>query len=134
MLILVSARAQQDTLSTREDKVFTATMTTAKFPGGIKGWNKYLQQNLKAELGAEYIKLKRKQKEVRQIALVSFLVDTTGNISEVECVNAGEVHPKLAEEAIRVIQEGPKWIPAELNGKKVIYRQKQSIIWAVQRE
>lgn len=134
ILIAAVAHAQKDSTSNQQNEVFTSTMVTAKFPGGIDGWNKYLQKNLKAELGAQYIKIKRKQKEVKQIAIVSFLVDTSGNIFEVQCVNADEVHPKLAEEAIRVIKEGPRWVPAEINGKKVIYRQKQSITWVVQQE
>ena len=66
--------------------------------------------------------------------MVSFLVNAKGQINEVVLLNPEDVHPKLAAETIRVIKEGPKQMPAEQYGKKVIYRQKQFIIWQVTRE
>lgn len=71
---------------------------------------------------------------ITQQAMVSFLVDTSGNISEVQILNRGEVHPKLAAETVRAIKEGPKLLSATQNGKKVIYRQKQSVTWQVSAE
>jgi protein TonB len=59
------------------------------------------------------------------------LVDTSGNITEVKVENPEYVHPKVGAEAVRVIQQGPKWLPATINGGKVIYRQKQSITFMV---
>ena len=66
--------------------------------------------------------------------MVSFLVDTSGNIFEVQILNSEEVQRKLAAETVRVIKEGPKWLPATQNGKKVIYRQKQSVTWQASAE
>ncbi len=107
--------------------------TEARFPGGVKGWQKYLEANLNSNLGAKYLK-PRKGETITQVAMVSFLVNAKGEITEVEILNPEDVHPKLAAETIRVIKECPKWIPAEQNGKKVIYRQKQSVTWQVDRE
>lgn len=123
--------AQTDSLPANDndyDKEFKKVDVEAKFPGGQQGWIKYLQKNLNADLGAEYLNPK-KHKPVRQTVIVSFLVDKEGKITEVKVLNENEVHPKLAEEAIRVIKQGPDWIPAEQDGRKVIYRQKQSITW-----
>lgn len=102
----------------------------AQFPGGMKGWQRYPEASLNADLGAQYLRPK-KGKMIQQTALVSFLVDTPGNVSEVEVMNPKEVHPKLAAESARVIREGPKWNPATVNGQKVVFRQKQNITWQV---
>ena len=60
---------------------------------------------------------------------VSFLVDKNGNISQVQALN--DPGYGCAQEAVRVIQKGPKWTPAIQNGRNVIYRQKQSITFQV---
>ena len=103
----------------------------AQFPGGARGWQMYLQKNLRAEVGAENIVLRKRQKDSLETVIVSFLVDTTGTITEVVVTNPANVTPAVGAEAVRVVQQGPNWIPATDNGKKVIYRQKQSITFAV---
>jgi periplasmic protein TonB len=117
-----------DTLIVNGDKIFSKVEREAMFPGGPEGWRKYLEGNLNANL-ARFIKLKRNEKMAQQTAKLQFIVDKQGNISNVICLNANEIHPKLAKEAIRVIQEGPRWIPAWQNGKDVIYQAIQYITW-----
>ena len=118
---------------TETDTVFKSVQVQARFPGGAAGWTNYLQHNLRAEVGAENLKVK-KHHTVRQTAIVSFLVDKEGKISEVTITNPKEVHPKLAEEAMRVIKVGPDWLPATINGEPVIYRQIQTITFEVSAE
>ena len=61
---------------------------------------------------------------------VQFIVDKEGNISDVQALNdPGE---GLAGEAVRIIKKGPKWKPAEQNGRKVIYRNIQSITFRLE--
>ncbi|HNP22852.1 MAG TPA: energy transducer TonB [Panacibacter sp.] len=115
------------------DSKDSAVRIEAQFPGGPKGWQRYLEASLNADLGAKYLRPKKGQSIV-QTAVVSFLVDTLGNISEVQVLNPKDVHSKLAAESARVISEGPKWKPATINGQKVIYRQKQTISWQVSAE
>ena len=103
----------------------------AQFPGGPQGWMAYLQKNLRAEVGGDNIVLRRHQKGSIETVIVSFLVDTAGSISEVKVENPATVNPAVGAEAVRVIQKGPKWMPATINGVKVIYRQKQSISFEV---
>jgi len=135
VMLSVTGYAQSGStdISADTSKEFTTVQVEAKFPNGVKGWQKYLEANLNADLGAKYLKPK-KGETITQQAMISFLVDTSGNISEVQILNPGDVHRKLAAESIRVIKEGPKWIPATQNGKKVIYRQKQLITWQVSGE
>jgi periplasmic protein TonB len=128
--------AQKDSVSALEidtDKEFKTVQIEAQFPGGTKGWINYLQTNLKAELGAKYLNPK-KGETIRQTVIIAFLVDKEGKISEVEVINPDEVHKKLAAESVRVIKEGPNWKPAVQDGKKVMYRQKQSITWEARAE
>jgi len=124
----------KDTTTNDSTEVFTVVQVPASFPGGLPGWSKYLSANLNVDLGAQYVKIPKGQKEARQIVQVQFIVDTLGNISNVQAVNTKGIHPKLIKEAIRVIKEGPNWFPAMQNGKKVMYRHSQTITWVVTEE
>jgi protein TonB len=61
--------------------------------------------------------------------VVSFIVSKDGSISDVKAENDPGYGTK--EESIRVIERGPKWKPAVQNGRNVIYRQRQSIVFMV---
>jgi protein TonB len=89
------------------DKLFTSVQIQAEFPGGQSGWGRYLERTL----------------------VVSFIVSKDGSISEVKAENDPGYGTK--EEAVRVIQRGPKWKPAVQNGRNVIYRQRQAIVFMV---
>jgi len=102
----------------------------AEFGRGI-GFNKYLEVNLKADLGAKYLKIPKGESEVIQTVIVLFTVSRTGEVTNVEVVNKKEVHPKLAEEAMRVVSESGKWKPATFLGEKTPYMMKQPISFAV---
>jgi protein TonB len=106
------------------DKEFTSVQVEAKFPGGQDAWNKYLQRNLDAQAptndGAP---------AGNYTVTVSFLVAKDGSISEVQALN--DPGYGCAAEAVRVIKKGPKWTPAIQNGRSVIYRQKQNIVFQV---
>ncbi|TDH25547.1 hypothetical protein EXU57_12635 [Segetibacter sp. 3557_3] len=122
-----------DSAARSPDSSFAKVDKEARFPGGATGWQKYLEHNLRASLASKYIRVKRKEAGAQQTAVVQFLVNTDGSISNVKTVNVGAIHPKLAAEAERVIKAGPKWIPAEQNGKKVLYQAIQNIIFQVGR-
>ena len=115
-------------------KLFTVILVPPTFKGGAEGWRDYLQANLNTEIGTKYVKIPRGQKQVRQTAIVSFIIDTLGRTSQITLENLSEIHPKLAAESIRVIKDGPLWIPATQNGKKVIYRHIQNITWLISKE
>ncbi|MEX6686292.1 energy transducer TonB [Danxiaibacter flavus] len=106
------------------DKEFKTVQIQAKFPGGNEAWTKYLTRNLRADVAVE-----NGAPTGRYTVVVSFLVDKEGNISEVKAEN--DPGYGTADEATRVIKRGPKWVPAEQNGRKVIYRQRQSVTFEV---
>jgi hypothetical protein len=95
------------------------------------GWNKYLQNNLKTDLAVKYLKIPRDQNTASQSVIVDFLVDEQGQISNVQLINKKEVHPKLAEEAIRVVTESPRWKPATILNTKVPQRVTQPVVFQV---
>lgn len=106
-----------------DTKTWTKVENPAEFPGGAKEWARYLQKNLRyPDLAIE----NGNQAVVR----VQFVVDKEGNISDVQALN--DPGDGLAEEAVRIIKKGPKWLPAEQNGKKVIYRHIQAITFRLE--
>ena len=104
--------------------VFTIVQVEAKFPGGPDAWMKYLSRNLRQDVPTDNGAAAGDYKVV-----VSFLVDRDGNVTEVRAEN--DPGYGIAEEAMRVIQRSGKWQPALQNGRNVIYRQKQQIIFRV---
>jgi protein TonB len=106
------------------DKEFTSVQVEAKFPGGQDAWRRFLERNLDSQTPAD-----NGAPPGSYTVTVSFLVDKTGNISQVKAEN----NPGYgcADEAVRVIKKGPKWTPAIQNGRNVIYRQRQNITFVV---
>ncbi len=106
------------------DKVFSMVEVEAEFPGGLKAWKTYLIKNLKADVPVNY-----NAPSGQYRVIVRFIVSKDGKISEV----AVEKDPGYgtAQEAVRVIKNGPNWIPAMQNGKKVNAYHRQPITFVV---
>lgn len=143
----------KDTLNKKALIVFK----TPSYRGGIDAYNKFLQKNLDADLGPKYLKVKRRDSIAQQTVEVEFFVTKTGAVTDVKPLNARFCHPKLVDEAVRVIENSNRWIPAEIElffddktssaidqaktkitlGKgltKVVYRHVQKITFMVTRE
>ena len=101
-----------------DNKVFTRVEQPAQFPGGEAAWKTYLEKNLRYPEAA--------QKEGKEgIARVRFIIDPEGNVHTVKILSAPT--KEIGEEAMRLIQQGPKWQPAIQNGKKVAFSVDMSI-------
>ena len=104
--------------------VFEKVEVEASFKGGASAWRNFLQTNLNAN-----IPLENGAPEGRFTVLIRFIVNKQG---EVSYVNALTKHGYgMEDEAIRLIKESGKWIPAEQGGKKVIAYRKQSITFLI---
>lgn len=91
-----------------------------QFPGGDDAWVKYLKENLNHNLPKD-----RGGPEGKYTVVLSFLVEEDGTVSNIEArTNPGY---GTAEEAIRVIKNGPNWIPSERDGIKGNYLKRVSI-------
>ncbi len=106
------------------DKIFTVVQIQAEFPGGQQGWIRYLERTLNRDLPVE-----NGAPPGKYSVVVSFVVSRDGSISDVKAENDPGYGTK--DEAIRVITRGPKWKPAVQNGRNVIYRHRQAIVFVV---
>jgi protein TonB len=106
------------------NQVFKSVQIEAEFPGGKAAWSKFLERNLNSALPSE-----SGAPAGKYSVIVSFLVDKSGNISDVVAEN--DPGYKTKEEAIRVLKKGPSWKPAIQNGRQVAYRMRQTITFVV---
>ncbi|WP_316749983.1 TonB family protein [Pedobacter gandavensis] len=84
-----------------------------EFEGGMKGWAKFLQRNLRyPELAQE--------NGVQGRVLVSFVIERDGSISDVKLING--IGSGCDEEALRVIRKSPRWKPGRQNAETVRVR------------
>ena len=100
-----------DTAETKSGKEFPCIPETfPQFPGGHIALVEYLSKNIKFP--------KEKEKEnVRARVVASFTVEKDGSITDAKIVRSqGEA---FDNEALRVINGMPKWIPGTQNGKAV---------------
>jgi protein TonB len=109
------------------DKIFTVVQNPAEFPGGQQGWIRYLERTLNRDLPVE-----NGAPAGKYSVVVSFVVARDGSISDVKAENDPGYGTK--DEAVRVIQRGPHWKPAVQNGRNVIYRHRQAIVFQVSDE
>jgi protein TonB len=109
------------------NKVFTVVQIPAEYPGGIAAWNKYLERNLNSNAPID-----NGAPAGRYTVVLSFIVDKTGGISDINAENDPGYGTK--EEAVRVLKKGGGWKPAVQNGRNVIYRHRQSITFQVSEE
>ncbi len=117
-------RPTNSNLPKKNEATFTKAQTPPSFPGGKEAWEKYLQKQLRFNTPAEH-----KAPTGNYTVIVEFKVDNKGNLSDFKALtNPGF---GTAEEAIRVIQRGPKWIPAKQSGYDVTAITKQAITFMV---
>ena len=93
-----------------EEEVFLVVEDAPEFPGGTQALLDFLKKNVK------YPAICR-DNNIQGRVIVSFVVDKDGSIVEQQ-VEKG-VHPKLDEEALRIISIMPKWKPGYNRGKPV---------------
>jgi TonB family protein len=83
------------------------------FPGGKDGWRSYLQSNLRYPDVAI-------DKGTMGVVKIACTVMPDGSIKDAIIVeNPGD---GLGEESLRIVTEGPKWVPGKVNGKPTVQR------------
>jgi hypothetical protein len=102
------------------NKLFTVVEIFPEFPGGLPAWLKFLERNLNRDLLSD-----NGAPTGKYNVIVSFIVDKSGGISEIQAENDPGYGTK--EEAVRVIKISPSWKPAVHNGRNVNYLHRQSI-------
>ena len=92
------------------DTVYVVADKQPQFPGGETARNEFMKQNV------HYPEEAQRNHQGGKV-IVQFVVSSTGKVQNVKVVKS--VAPSLDQEASRVINSFPQWIPAELNGNKV---------------
>ena len=108
------------------NKEFTSVQVEATYPGGPAAWKKYLERNLRNQTPVD-----NGAPPGQYVVVVSFLVAKDGTTSEVKAISAPDPDYGTSAEAVRVIERSGKWNPAIQNGRSVIYREKQKVIFQV---
>ncbi len=90
------------------DKIFTKVENEAEFPGGQKAWLKYIEHIIETNSN-QFMK-----DNIHGSCVVEFVVDVKGNIGNVKATTMQGT--RLAEEAVKALKKGPRWVPAKQNG------------------
>jgi len=106
------------------DKTFTKVEIESAYPGGPAAWMRYLLKTFKYPQEAQ-------DNEIQGTVVVQFIVDKSGNVSEVDAVSGPK---ELREEAVRVIRKSGQWTPAVQNGRQVKSYKKQPILFKLEAE
>lgn len=111
-------RLQKEEDQRKWDSRLVKDEVEAFFDGGDKAWAKFLQKNIVFPDRARNL-------NKNGTVVIQFIVDTKGNVTNVEVVQSVEY--SLDEEAIRIIKKSPKWNPAYMDGHNVKAYRKQPL-------
>jgi protein TonB len=92
--------------------------TDAEYPGGLPGWYSYLNNNLKYPDRA-------RDKLIQGTVWVRFTVDSTGEIKNPHIEKSVEY--SIDQEAMDIIKNSGKWVPATIDGMPVRSFKKQPL-------
>jgi Gram-negative bacterial TonB protein C-terminal len=110
-----------------DDRIFERVEIEASFPGGSKGWRKFLTTTLNPSVPVD-----NGAPAGQYTSVVQFIVDKDGTISNIKpLTNNGY---GMETEVVRVITKGPKWEPAIQNGRAVRAYRKQPVTFQVEDE
>lgn len=93
-----------------EEEIFTIVEKMPEYPGGIEALFQYLRENM------EYPDMAMDAQIVGKV-YITFVVDRDGGITGVKVLRG--IGGGCDEEAVRVVQNMPKWHPGKQRGKPV---------------
>jgi protein TonB len=99
----------QKVKETADERVFMVVEHQPKFPGGLAARSKFFSQNL--VLPKTVLDMKTKK------VFVSFIVNVDGSLQDIALLKS--LHEEYDQEALRVVNLMPKWVPGSQSGKKV---------------
>jgi protein TonB len=80
------------------------------FPGGSKQISNYLSKNVKYPA-------KDRENNLQGKVIAQFIVEPDGRLTDVKALRSPS--KAMADEAVRVLSNSPKWKPGKVNGKAV---------------
>ncbi len=115
----------KQTVSDKNNVVFTVVEEMPEFPGGMQECLKFLARNVKYPVDAQ-------KAGIQGRVIVQFTVKSDGSISDTKVVRS--ISPSLDEEAVRVINMMPKWKPGYQRGTAVNVKYTLPIIFSLQKK
>lgn len=99
---------------TEDNSLFKIVECMPEFPGGMKGCLDFIQTEMCYPEEA-------KKAGIQGRVILQFIIEKDGTPTQPRIVRS--VHPLLDKEALRIIQQMPKWIPGKQDGKpqRVLY-------------
>ncbi|MDP4284578.1 MAG: energy transducer TonB [Bacteroidota bacterium] len=94
----------------KTDSVFSKVEIEASFPGGPQAWTKYVTNAIEENQG-------KLRKSDYGTCIIKFIVDIKGHVRNVEAITMKK--SRLAKIAIEAITNGPRWNPAQQDGRFV---------------
>jgi len=91
-----------------EQRIFTKVQNMPEFSGGKEGFRKYFLDNLKYPE-------KAKEENINGNVLINFVIERDGSISNIKITR--NLTPETDAEALRVMNNCPKWVAGTQNGK-----------------
>ena len=107
-----------------DDLTLITVQIQAAFPGGQSEWLKYVKKAVEKNLD------ELTEAGEAGTCRVKFIVDKEGIVSDVEALTMRGT--KLAEIAVNVIRKGPKWTPAQQNGRYVKAFHEQPVTFSIE--
>lgn len=105
------------------DEIFILVEEQPDFPGGRTAMMKFLSDNIRYPVIAQ-------ENNIQGRVTCSFVVERDGSITDVQVLRG--VDPSLDREAVRVIQEMPKWKPGKQRNTAVRVRFTLPVIFKLQ--
>ncbi len=105
------------------EEIFVVVEEQPEFPGGQAAMMKFLSDNIRYPVIAQ-------ENGIQGRVICNFVVERDGSITDVQVVRG--VDPSLDREAIRVIQQMPRWKPGKQRGSAVRVRFTLPVVFRLQ--
>lgn len=105
------------------EEIFVVVEQQPEFPGGQAAMMKFLSDNIRYPVIAQ-------ENGIHGRVVCNFVVERDGSITDVQVLRG--VDPSLDKEAIRVIQQMPRWTPGKQRGSPVRVRFTLPVVFRLQ--
>lgn len=105
------------------EEIFVVVEEQPEFPGGQAAMMKFLSDNIRYPVIAQ-------ENAIQGRVICNFVVERDGSITDVQVVRG--VDPSLDREALRVIQQMPRWKPGKQRGAPVRVRFTLPVVFRLQ--
>ncbi|NLX67251.1 MAG: energy transducer TonB [Bacteroidales bacterium] len=105
------------------EEIFVVVEEQPEFPGGQAAMMKFLSDNIKYPVIAQ-------ENGIQGRVICNFVVERDGSITDVQVVRGQD--PSLDREAVRVIQQMPRWKPGKQRGSAVRVRFTLPVVFRLQ--